>query len=479
MVPNAKLITSCFNSYVVMIYLLLFSLLGVLFLISLSNLHSANSKNEDTIQKLCNSFACKVPIVTDQNLSVQIAWQADFKFEPNQLSPVSTMAFSGQDILIMNKNNGTIYRIKNGTMIDTPLLDVNVANERERGLLGITATKNSTGKENIFLYYTESQKGDGTDVCHVNFYCDPSTNPLGNRIYKYELENNKLINPKLLLDLPAAPGAVHNAGVLKIGPDKNLYLIIGDLGGSVNKSSSTLAQNFKNGSIPDGRAGILRITQDGKPVGKGILSEEIPTNLYYAYGIRNSFGIDFDPITGYLWDTENGRECGDELNLVSPGFNSGWNTVEGIWKAIETTDPTVGSDCHDQILSPKDLVDFGGNGKYTMPEFTWKESVGPTAIKFLSSDKLGKNYENDLFVGSVHLGSIFHFDLNNDRTSLELHGPLKDKISNTTEESQSIVFAKGLGAVTDIEVGPDGYMYVLSKYKSEATIFKIAPKEPD
>ena len=51
---------------------------------------------------------------------------------------------------------------------------------------------------------------------------------------------------------------------------------------------------------------------------------------HYAYGIRNSFGIDFDPITGTLWDTENGPICGDELNLVEPGFNSGWDKVQGM-----------------------------------------------------------------------------------------------------------------------------------------------------
>ena len=53
---------------------------------------------------------------------------------------------------------------------------------------------------------------------------------------------------------------------------------------------------------------------------------------YYAYGIRNSFGLDFDPITGKLWDTENGPTFGDEINLVEPGFNSGWNKIQGIWK---------------------------------------------------------------------------------------------------------------------------------------------------
>ena len=69
----------------------------------------------------------------------------------------------------------------------------------------------------------------------------------------------------------------------------------------------SLDQNIINGTAPDGRGGILRVTQDGKIVdGKGILGDEHPLDMYFAYGIRNSFGIAFDPLTGNLWDTENG-----------------------------------------------------------------------------------------------------------------------------------------------------------------------------
>jgi hypothetical protein len=50
---------------------------------------------------------------------------------------------------------------------------------------------------------------------------------------------------------------------------------------------------------------------------------------YYAYGIRNSYGFDFDPVTGKLWDAENGEDVFDEINLVEPGFNSGWKSVMG------------------------------------------------------------------------------------------------------------------------------------------------------
>ena len=127
-------------------------------------------------------------------------------------------------------------------------------------------------------------------------------------------------------------------------------------------------------------------------------------------------------------------------------------------------------------MHPEDLVDFGGKGKYSAPEFIWKDTVGVTAIKFLNSDKLGKKYENDLFVGSFNLGTIFHFDLNKDRTALTLESLLKDKIADNVEEMQNITFSKGLGKITDIKVGPDGYIYVLSVYMDKATIFRIAPK---
>jgi glucose/arabinose dehydrogenase len=94
---------------------------------------------------------------------------------------------------------------------------------------------------------------------------------------------------------------------------------------------------------------------------------------------------------------------------------------------------------------------------------------------FLNSDKLGKKYENDLFVGSFNFGMIFHFDLNSNRTELDLKGLLNDKIADSNEELEDIIFSRGLGGITDIEVGPDGYLYVLSNYVNKATIFRIMP----
>jgi aldose sugar dehydrogenase len=382
------------------------------------------------------------------------------------------MAFlEPNDILVLEKNSGKVQRIINGTKQPEPLLDVNVANKKERGMLGLAISKQQSNMPTyVFLYFTESERKDGTDVCTPD-YCKPGHDPLGNRLYRYELIDNKLVNSKLLLDLPSTPGPAHNGGAITIGPDDNVYIPVGDLlSGYNNLSSESKAQNFQNGTFPDGRAGIFRITQDGSPVREfstfGILGDKFPLNLYYAYGIRNSFGIDFDPVTKKLWDTENGPEYGDEINMVDPGFNSGWIKIQGIWKP--ENGPVQLDFVQGKILSNPlqsgALLSFNGKGKYSQPEFIWNRTVGPTAIKFFNSDNLGKQYEDDIFVGDDNNGYLYHFDLNKTRNELSLKRPLADKIANNPDElnKAGIIFGRGFGTITDIQVGPDGYMYVLS-----------------
>lgn len=384
--------------------------------------------------------------------------------------PTKMVFIAHNDILVLEKETGTVKRIVNGTLLEKPLLDLNVATKVDRGLLGVSFSKNSDGTEYVFLYYTETRSKDREDIIDGKY-------PLGNRLYRYELENNKLVHPTLLLDLPVSPNR-HPGGQIQIGTDKDVYITIGDL------DHNTKAQNNKTGQEPDGTSGILRITQDGEPVGSGILGDSFPLNLYYAYGIRNSFGIDFDPVTGKLWDTENGPEYGDEINLVEPGFNSGWKEAQGIWVDIDDRNKKAWSEAHgvwydhekgNIIVNSDDLnlVDFNGKGKYSEPELTWDSPVGVTALKFLKSDKLGKQYENDLFVGDFNDGYLYHFDLNGKRTELHLNGPLRDKVVNQPNELKENIFGHIFGGISDIEVGPDGYLYVISI--GQGKIFRIIP----
>jgi aldose sugar dehydrogenase len=370
------------------------------------------------------------------------------------LSTPTTMAFVGpNDILVLEKDTGMVKRIVDGKVLPKPVLDVNVANSVERCLCGIAVAKNGS-TTHVFLYYTEIDGTDGEDKA--------AKQPIGNRVYRYDLSGDALINPLLLMDLPANPGPRHNSGNIMIGPDKNLYVEIGDVDGSFKTSETeTKTQNYKNGVDPDGRGGILRITQDGQPT-DGILGDTIPLRLYYAYGIRNSFGMDFDPVTGNLWDSENGPGNGDEINLVLPGFNSGWQQVQGL-ASQETS------------FSESDLEDFNGKGHYADPKLVWVNTAGPTAVKFLNSAQLGTTYENDMFVGDVHNGRIYHFDLTADRKDLVLPQELSSRVIEKPSSPgvSNIVFGDGFGGVTDLEVGPDGNLYVVSI--GLGSIFQISP----
>ncbi|MBV9179169.1 MAG: PQQ-dependent sugar dehydrogenase [Nitrososphaeraceae archaeon] len=399
------------------------------------------------------------PIINDPNLKSKLVVKGiDFP---------TSMAFLGpDDILVLEKNQGTVKRILNGTILPRPLLSVNVATENERGILGIAVTKNVTRNTTyVFLYYTKSRTRNGEDVTE-------GKDPLCACLYRYELVGNKLVNPRLLLSLPATPGSYHTpdhlGGKILIGPDKNVYVVIGDVGGHM-----TTATNIKGAQQADGTGGILRITQDGNVV-HGIIGNKFPLSLYYAYGIRNSFGMDFDPVTGKLWDTENGPSYGDEINLVGPGFNSGWMQVQGIWRPTGPSNFLPGN----ITLNPDNLQNFGGKGKYRPPEFTWYQDTGPTAIKFLNSDKLGKQYKNDMFVGDFHNGNLYHFKLNHNRTDLVLPVSLVDKVARNDSTLRPIIFGHGFGGITDIQIGPDGYLYVLSLYAGGDDCNPILPNAP-
>jgi glucose/arabinose dehydrogenase len=426
------------------------------------------------------------PIIKDPTLKAELVFKG--------LKTPTDMAFLSPDsILVTEKDTGIVRRIVNGVMLQEPLLDLNVATYGHRGLLGIAISNGGTlGNDNIsnksnsrlaynanmvpkyvFLYYTAAQEDDHEEDTVQG------EQPLGNVVYRYELVNNKLTNPILLLDLPAGPGAIGNGGKILIDPkDKNLYITIGGVGIDDHK---TKAQNIKDGEDPDGTSGILVIDQDGKAVSQnGTLGNKDPLNKYFAYGLWNSFGIDFDPLTGNLWDTENGVIFGDEINLVYPGFNSGWNKIDGIWLRGYTLEDTESHAATNQTIDDL-LADFGGKGKYSPPEITWFDDIGPTAIRFLNSDKLGKQYENDMFVGDIINGNLYHFDLNEERSELKFppNSPLHDKVldSNETRFNNEMVFAKGFGGITDIEVGPkDGYLYILTFHKDEGTIYRIMPK---
>ena len=192
---------------------------------------------------------------------------------------------------------------------------------------------------------------------------------------------------------------------------------------------------------------------------------------YYAYGIRNTFGLSIDPLTGNLWDTENGEDKYDEINLVNPGFNSGWIRVMG---------PISRNNDNNNYTKNKlqeELVNFPGS-RYTDPAFSWKQEIGVTDIEFFNSSKLGTKFKNNIFVGDINYGNLYYFEINSSRTGINLNAAFKshglsDLVADANNETSPIIFGTNFGRITDIETGPDGFLYILSY--EDGKLYRILP----
>ena len=387
-------------------------------------------------------------------------------------SPTS-MAFIGNhgDMLILEKS-GEVILFTNENKSKITLLNLTVDDRNERGLLGMAVLNNniedsyttaspSSIPTFVFFYLTEASKEDRSQV-------------LGNRIYRFEWNDTdkSLSNGALILDLPVLPGQNHNGGkLIADSENRHIYAAIGDL------NRKGMLQNFKNGSLPDDTSAILRINPDGSPAqGNPFLNvsrtdDGSYSNLskYYAYGIRNSFGLAIDPETGTLWDTENGPDGFDEINIVRPGFNSGWATVMG---PIESSN----------VTSENELVNFLGSSSYADPVFSWGRAVGVTDIEFYDSDKLGNDYANNIFVGDANNGDLYFFEVNEDRSGLQFEQPSLDDdlVASNDRERAAVIFGSGFpSSITDVETGPDGYLYVLTFHPTMGTISRIVPQEQE
>jgi len=170
--------------------------------------------------------------------------------------------------------------------------------------------------------------------------------------------------------------------------------------------------------------------------------------------------MDFDPVTDFPWITENGlRNPGcDEINIVTAGFNSRWDKFTG---PIAKSNATM-----------EDLIIFKG-AYYSDPVFSWHHCVGVTDIKFFNSDKLGDKYKDNIFMADVNHGNLYCFTVNESRSGLALEGNLSDLVADNDHKTSLIAIGTGFAAITDIETGPDGYLYLLTYL--DGKIYKISP----
>ncbi len=386
-----------------------------------------------------------LPQLEDEALRVELV------IEEELLSPTSMVFVDNDTLLVTQKNDGNVISIINGSVKSQPVISVEVNDEGFKGLLGIAAMEklsSSSHTKFVFLYFTESHGGDQTR----------------NRVYRYEWnqEDQVLVNGTMILDLPAEPESIHNGGKLEADRNGNLYAVIGDLG------RDGQLQNVRQGPAADDTSVIISIIQNGSGATDNPFSKSSSERMqkYYAYGIRNSFGLAIDPISGVLWDTENGPDSYDEINIVHPGFNSGWNQIMGPISHSNT----------EQADLEEELMIFDGS-KYADPVFSWKDPVGLTDLEFLNSTAFGPEYAYNLFVGDINNGNLYYFELNDNRTDIELDDndpdDLTDRVADDEQDLSEIVFGSGFEeGISDIETGSDGFLYILT---FNGNIYRILP----
>ena len=404
-------------------------------------------------QKSCILPTVRIPeILIPDNYNIT-RFNVDLEFP-------TTLDFVGDDMLVLEKHSGKVIRLQvNGDTISVyvePVLDVPVRYNFYSGLLGIATTP-----DHVFLYYTESESGVDT----LEVLGKEEGQHAKNRVYQYDWDGENLTNPVLIKEFIAQQNNDHHGGVMTTGLNNEVYFTIGDQGQS---------GIFEN--VSDDICYLVDFTANRECTSEPIyetssifkIDTENDNNVeLFAMGIRNSFGLDVDPVTGYLWDTENGLNYFDEVNLVKPRFNSGWKSVMG---PADRDNPDMGG----AQTAPPPFENF----VYSDPEFSWYETVGPTAIAIPERGSFGV-YSDWAFVGDYHYGNIWKFQLNSDRTGFVFSDTtLSDLVLVPNDSGESLVttdnaFVQKFNGVSDIKFHNNA-MYVVSIVDGD--IYRISPE---
>jgi glucose/arabinose dehydrogenase len=253
----------------------------------------------------------------------------------------------------------------------------------ERGALGVAVHPKWPEQPYIYVYVTRSAGGD-----------------LRNQIVRIKSKDGDGVAMKVILSTPASSDPYHNGGRIEFGPDGKLYAIVGD--GHSASNAQDLTGNL--------RGKILRLRADGGVPADNPSIGGDQTKIF-AYGIRNSFGFTFDPDTDDLWETENGPECNDEINLVTAGENYGWGQMESCPNTNQDGPSPVG------------------------PIYTYGSTIGITGATFCDGCGLGACCDG---------GSLHRAVLNGGRDDFD---------------SVVFVFDAPGGSIHSMESAPDGRIY--------------------
>jgi glucose/arabinose dehydrogenase len=448
--------------------------------------------------------------------------------------PIGIVFLSANDYFVLEKASGQVKRVIGGVLQPTPVLDLAVNSNSERGLLSLVLHPSFPAVPYVYVRWTESSSG-------VDSNASLDVPLLGNRVDRFvwnggtlTQETNIIRLRSLQTDNIAVPGHAgtnnanpagnQNGGVMRFGPDGKLYLFMGDQGrrGWMQNLpngpflTAPLVDDTFGGPAPDNAhlsGVILRLNADGTApadnpffAAGAAIGGEVGANIQkiYSYGHRNGFGMAFDPVSGFLWATENADDAYSELNRVVPGMNGGWIQLAGPlsrmsnWKTIETTQfnsslqqvrypPTRAAYTSTLALSRMFMLP---GATYVDPELSWKYEIGPSGAAFVQGNALGAVYNGTLWFGSARSfqqvgangGSLYRIKLTADRLHVDTSADprLADRVADNLfraqkfdgTESETLKIGQGFGVTPSIEQGPDGSLYVVSI--TDGAIYRIS-----
>jgi glucose/arabinose dehydrogenase len=320
----------------------------------------------------------------------------------NLASPVGFTFTPTGRLVYLERNTGSLrFRNLQTGSVHRVYRIPNVNFSGERGALGVAVHPDWPTRRFVYVFVTRNTSGG-----------------LRNQVLRIKVENGRGVAVRRIVSAGAGPATNHNGGRILFGPDKKLYVVIGDNADPSN--SQDRSSNL--------RGKILRVNPDGSVPATNPFGTRI-----WAYGIRNSIGLAFDPRNDRLWESENGPSCNDEMNRIVKGGNHGWGPSQSC--------PNTNN---------------SGPTPRIMPKHTFVSPVGLTGLAFCDSCGLGAGFEGDLLVGAVNDGRIRRFDLNPTRSGFDA-GPL-------------LVLDRP-GPVLSLEVGPNGRIF----FSDFGAIYRLAP----
>lgn len=300
------------------------------------------------------------------------------------------------ELLITERETGRIRVFRDGALVSAPWATVPVTgggSYAEQGLLGIAVDPDFLNNRFVYVYYTATS---GTEC----------------RIARLQEAGGVGTNLTVLTAAGALPSQLyHNGGPMVFGQDGCLYVATGDglSGGNAVDMSNWLGKVLRFAVPGPSAVPSLVIPQDNP----------FPGSAIYSFGHRNQFGLAVHPVTGVLYQTENGGALRDEINRVVAGGNYGWPTFEG----YETTP----------------------NPNFVDPLAWYQPTTAPTGMGFYTGDHYPAAYRNAWFFMDYNQGRLHQVNLD---------------AAGTSVLSQSI-FDSHPGAGYAVTTGPDGNLYVL------------------